>query len=125
MSTARYTVTWRGNDMDIRYILVQRSDNFGVTVSTGKAKVLSHVLLNGKDIYEVDTHFSLPGGISSSVLSTSLLDKWLNITDSSTVMYTDSVDKFNDELNNCINSLEEQASKLSEMARALTDELLG
>lgn len=111
--------------MDIRYILVQRSDNFGVTVSTGKAKVLSHVLLNGKDIYEVDTHFSLPGGISSSVLSTSLLDKWINITDSSTVMYTDSVDKFNDELNNCINSLEEQASKLSEMARALTDELLG
>lgn len=110
--------------MDIRYILVQRSGNFGVTVSTGKAKVLSHVLLNGKDIYEVDTHFSLPG-VSSSVLSTSMLDKWLNITDSSTVMYTDSVDKFNDELNNCINSLEEQASKLSEMARILTDELLG
>lgn len=110
--------------MDIRYILVQRSGNFGVTVSTGKAKVLSHVLLNGKDIYEVDTHFSIPDGINSSVISTSLLDKWLNITDSSTVMYTDSVDKFNDELNNCINSLEEQASKLSEMARALTDELL-
>ena len=64
--------------MDIRYILVQRSGNFGVTVSTGKAKVLSHVLLNGKDIYEVDTHFSLPGGINSSVLSTSLLSVMLS-----------------------------------------------